>query len=76
MVNESIFKYCYKRKNIVLWIMKDLIKLFRKKKYFYKKVKKFNSEDYWVVYCILNNMLKKKCNIVKWSYFKVFVDKL
>ena len=45
-VNESILKYCHKRKDIAPWITKDLIKLRRKKKHLYKKAKKSNSEDH------------------------------
>ena len=75
-VNESIPKYRHKRKNIAPWIMKDIIKLCRKKKHLYKKAKKTNSKDYCVAYRILNNTLKKKCNSAKWSHFKALADKL
>jgi len=75
-VNESIPQYRHKRKNSAAWIMKDSIKLCRKKKHLDKKAKKSNSKDHWVAYRILNNTLKKKCNSAKWSHFKDLTDKL
>ena len=79
MASESIAHSVFgrpKRKNITPWITKDLIKLCRKKKTFYKRAKKSNREDHWVIYRTLNNNLKKKCTSAKWSHFKDLADKL
>ena len=76
-VNEGISKYRHKRKNIAPWIIKDLIKMCRRNKQLYKRAKKSNREDHWVIYRTLNNNLKKKYNSAKWNHFKdLAADKL
>lgn len=64
VVNECILRWIVKRILNVLWISGDLIKLCRRKKVFYKRVKKICVFFDWNKYCKFNNYVKKECNFV------------